>query len=107
MDLSALLVAEQFAGTANLQVGGQRETGPSSSRASIASSRLRASGSSPWAGRDEIRIGDGGATDATAQLMELARPSFVGSVDDDGVALGTSMPLSTIVVHTRILKRWW
>jgi hypothetical protein len=46
------------------------------------------------------------AAHAAAQLVQLRQAELVGAVHDDGVRVGTSMPVSMMVVHSRMLKRW-
>jgi hypothetical protein len=46
------------------------------------------------------------AADAPAQLVQLRQAELVGAADDDGVGVGTSMPVSMMVEHSSRLWRW-
>ena len=52
------------------------------------------------------RPGGASAADAAAQLVELGEAEFLRAVDEDGVGVGLSMPVSMMVVHSSRLARW-
>ena len=91
MDLSTLLVAQQFTGTANFQiVRGQQVAGAQLSRRLYSFQALAGVRADRGAGRAH-KVGIGlvvGAADPTTQLVQLGKSKLVSALNDNGVRVG-------------------
>ena len=91
MYLAALLITQQFAGTANLQVvRGQQVTRTQVTRRLYRFQPFGGIRSDGRAGRaHEVGVGlVVGAANAASQLVQLGQAEFVGALDDNGVGVG-------------------
>uniref|UniRef100_A0A914Y2J3 Uncharacterized protein n=1 Tax=Panagrolaimus superbus TaxID=310955 RepID=A0A914Y2J3_9BILA len=89
--LPALVLAEQFTGTADFQiVRGQGEAGAEFvHRRDRFQALLRIRGDGTAVGRHQVGVGAVvRTTDAATQLVQLGQAEAVGAVDDDGVGVG-------------------